>query len=106
MEKVNVTKEQAEVIKRANGAETESLFLEAHVKNNFHPDNRCLKNLTLDELAKALYIGYEVEQTKEERLLREYELATDTGFSYHTGIRDGIKITLDIYGIEIEGINK
>ncbi|PAD91673.1 hypothetical protein [Shouchella clausii] len=61
--------------------------------------------LSIPRLAKALYEGYEVERTQEER----YE---DVREAYRNAIalenydeRHAIELTLDLLGIKIEGVN-
>lgn len=71
---------------------------------------------------EALVNGYEVEETPEDKLLAEYEYITRVfleaelhGYEsnedyfrhrfYYRGLRDGIQDTLEILGIEIEGID-
>lgn len=59
MEKVKLTKEQAEAIKRIT---TKSVAVGIHIETGWKTGrNLCLNELTTDELIKALYIGYEVE---------------------------------------------
>src|SRR5699024_1112184 len=42
------------------------MSIKYHVMNNWDTDyERCLNNLTLDELIRAFYIGYEVEESYE-----------------------------------------
>lgn len=60
MEKVKVTKEQAEAIEKYANSNKKELCIENWVKGHFHT-NKVLSELSLEELAKALYIGYEVE---------------------------------------------
>jgi hypothetical protein len=65
-----------------------------------------------DILMSALINGYEIEQTPEERLHQYYEklkmFTESTSFapvgSYFSEM-EGIKNTLDILGIKIEGVN-
>jgi len=61
MNKPVITREQAEKI-RGWQAHTSypNILLELHV-NNALVCNNCLQSLTLDELARAIYVGYEVE---------------------------------------------
>ncbi|GIN10143.1 hypothetical protein J26TS2_00100 [Shouchella clausii] len=69
------------------------------------PETVALNGLSLDELARALYVGYEVKRTQEER----YE---DVREAYRNAIalenydeRHAIELTLDLLGITIEGVN-
>ena len=61
MEKVKINQEQADKIwgwEMHTGGK--SRLLELHAKNLL-ADSKCLQSLSLDELARALYVGYEVE---------------------------------------------
>ena len=61
MEKVKINQNQADKIsewKYHRGYP--SKLLKLHTKNLL-PYSKCLQSLTLDELARALYVGYEVE---------------------------------------------
>ncbi len=59
-EKVKITREQAKVIESKMAFR--HMSIKYHVMNNWDTDyERCLNNLTLDELIRAFYIGYEVE---------------------------------------------
>jgi len=62
-DKVKITHEQAEKIRgwQAHTGYPTCILLELHV-NNTLTFSKCLQNLTLDELARAIYIGYEVEE--------------------------------------------
>ena len=62
MEKVKITREQADKIKGWEWhTKYPSILLKIHGYNSFVCNN-CLQDLTLDELARALYVGYEVEE--------------------------------------------
>lgn len=52
----------------------------------------------------ALVNGYHVERTPEERLA-EYYASQERGARIHIGRKQGVKATLDILGITIDGIN-
>src|SRR5690625_1070106 len=63
-DKVKLTREQAKVIESKMAFR--HMSIKYHVMNNWDTDyERCLNNLTLDELIRAFYIGYEVEETFE-----------------------------------------
>ena len=59
MEKAVITQIQAERIREWEHRET--LLLRFHVKKILSKRSKPLQDLTLDELARALYVGYEVE---------------------------------------------
>lgn len=65
-----------------------------------------------DDFLAALYIGYEVEQSPEDKLRGVYSahkknagMTSGYGHGLHAGYVDGIETTLSILGIQIEGIN-
>lgn len=64
-----------------------------------------LNNLDIETLAIALINGYEVEKEPEEYML-EYFNSYDSNEDYDKGIQEGVLRALDIFGIEVEGINK
>lgn len=69
------------------------------------PETVALNGLSLDELARALYVGYEIEKTQEERyedVKKAYRRTVEYGFYDE---RDAILLTLDLLGITIEGVN-
>lgn len=79
MEKVMVTKEQAEVIRKkiAKFGRQMTLTNHAHgfsdlgdLKREYAwvGESAVLNDLSVDEMARALYIGYEVEETTEEKI--------------------------------------
>lgn len=109
MNKVKVSREVAEAIERLrkNGHDNNS-FIEGHVKYGYELDeNKCLNELDTETLARALLIGYEVEETPEEEILEVYNFKYGAGWGagYTAGVRYGIKKTLDVYGIKIKGVN-
>ena len=67
MEKIKVTQKQAEHIKYF---ERDRYYALEHKVNGTFSNSGCLDELSLDELAIALYVGYEVEEEK----AREFRL--------------------------------
>ena len=63
-EKVILTKEQAEAIETKKGT-TGSAAVAKHLEGWTWPENKCLNDLSMEQFVKALYIGYEVEETFE-----------------------------------------
>ncbi|RFA36207.1 hypothetical protein CAI16_05285 [Virgibacillus dokdonensis] len=58
MEKVKVTQDQADALERTGD---KGDVLATHIKYGWvHHDNECLNSLSIDEMARALYVGYEV----------------------------------------------
>ncbi|XAG96154.1 hypothetical protein U7128_000218 [Bacillus phage KKP_4050] len=76
----------------------------------------CLYDLDALRFATALVNGYEVEKTPEEQIKEYHEEALKChreskyewdveSMQYHSGRIDGVRKTLDILGIKIEGVN-
>lgn len=74
----------------------------------------CLYDLDALRFATALVNGYEVEKTPEEKV-REYyatnyqrheqSLPRSKDDFYTSGVAEGVRSTLDLLGIKIEGVN-
>ncbi len=60
MSKVKITKEQADAMEREVVSTENEEVIRCHLKGWVFDENQCLNELTLDELVRALYIGYEV----------------------------------------------
>lgn len=80
-EKVILTKEQAEAINFFNNSTDTFDYLAARktMGELFHFDYKPFNNMSLDDIAKALYSGYEIEQTKFEVgdwVIYKYDTAT------------------------------
>lgn len=61
MEKVKLTREQAEAIEKKKS--TGSAAVAKHLEGWTWKENKCLNDLSMEQFVKALYIGYEVEET-------------------------------------------
>ena len=89
---------------------TESI-LEQHTKGWNDQKNKCLNELRLSQLAECLFLGYEVEETVEDKILENYKELSDlrTNDEYSEGYKNGYlhatKSILNKYNIKIEGIN-
>lgn len=105
--KPTLTKPQAESLKRALDLYEEERIIKYHIvqsaswRNHFSAFN----TLSLRDLALALYVGYDVEKTPEERILADYEWCRRLGAPHALGRMSGIKFTLDELGVKIAGIN-
>lgn len=107
IEPVVLTKEQAEAIQTLNRLPVgkDEVLKQKALGRVWGRDLSVIDSLSLDELARALYVGYEIEKTQEER----YE---DVREAYRNAIalenydeRHAIEFTLDLLGIKIEGVN-
>jgi len=94
MEKAKINQEQADKIKLWEWhTKYPSILLNLHV-NNALVCNNCLQSLTLDELARAIYVGYEVEV---EVKVGDWLVNNRNGmiFQIEDGLKDNLK---DIVG--------
>lgn len=110
-EKVMVTKEVADAIEVSV---KNDISVRTMLRHNVHGDlygvYAPLQTMGVDDLAKALLIGYEVEKSPEEKVAEYLAEAEDfradaTDGNYYefcNGRIVGIKQTLDILGIKIE----
>ena len=69
-----------------------------------------LNELSLEELATALIVGYEVEMTSHEVIEKQFsDCLGSEGLSeerlYDDGFADGIEFTLNTLGITVKGVN-
>lgn len=109
-EKVVITKKQAEAIELfiASGHWDKKDILVAHGKNIHGWDKyKGINGMEFDTLAKALYIGYEVEPTPEDIIRNRYLEAKRLRNccihkDYNQGQIDGIEMVLRTLKIKIE----
>ncbi|MBE7896021.1 hypothetical protein G7L40_21045 [Paenibacillus polymyxa] len=110
MDKVILTKAQAQVIERLlkRGCAREELVHDHILSGEYSEENKALSDMTPDKLIRALYIGYEVEQTMEERMLAHFKEPKGYLAEYDTEnviYRKGMAKALEIAGIKVPGIN-
>ncbi|MDQ0174458.1 hypothetical protein [Bacillus chungangensis] len=74
-----------------------------------NPSLMPLNKIDLQTLMAAMVNGYEIEKTPEEKLLAYYKnmwmCEDDSGTMYSLGVCEGIRNTLEILGITVEGIS-
>jgi hypothetical protein len=109
MDKVKLTQQQADVLEtelkssQINGDKSKFVKMYVNLGDDDWQDGyplTCLKN---DDLIRALYIGYEVEQTPEDIIAQLYRLPP---FTHSIGAyRNGIEDTLNTLNIKIKGVN-
>jgi hypothetical protein len=112
VEKVKVSKDQEESIRNATRdyANVATIVRSKSRGEVFPSDYDQLNQLDLDTLIRALYIGYEVEQTPEDKV-REFfkehwdKLVDLVDQQEAKTICVTIYKTLDLLGIKIEGVN-
>ena len=110
--KLTVTKLESQAIEAASKSFGKELLLLEHIQNQLNKDD-CwlddlspLNNISIEQLAIALYVGYEVELTSEEVLIEAYKENLKLHTPESDGVLAGMLFTLQELGIEIEGINK
>lgn len=118
VEKLKVSQEVAdsiEYIKEKNYGFNGAMSL--HASDGWAFEETCsLSKLSMEQLATALIVGYEVAMTPYEEIAKEYKNAeqekdacfdvSDKNLAYENqGIMSGIKFTLNTLGITIEGVN-
>lgn len=117
-EKLKLPREVAEAIGILGARWGRKAFLQAgFLRNSQHPEARIINDYFkpfesddsegFDKLFFALYNGYEVEETPEDKVREHYKnlLSTDEKDDYSTGKIAGIKFTLDALKKYIEGVN-
>lgn len=122
IEKLKVTKEVARALDsyKKVGLTVEDF---ARFRGNWTGDIKAVRSLTVDDLARALYVGYEVEKTPEELRdiahgkIRDYynkierdekwaDLVDDYDRSWQRFyMRQSIREVLRILDVKIDGIN-
>lgn len=117
--RVILTKPQAAALQSALAERvTAENVLTVHAKypNGWTAVRAPLNGLPLRTVAFALYVGYDVEETPEERIKAKYKReeiavmwacagADGNAISYSNGYRDGIQFTLDALGVKIRDVN-
>ncbi|TQS00071.1 hypothetical protein [Paenibacillus ottowii] len=106
MDKVILTKAQAKAIElwKEERSDIEGLVRKHVTEVWVWEEMKPLNGMPLDKLIRALYIGYEVEQTMEEKLLELYRegLPCPTTPSEDSAFREGMKKACEIAGIKVK----
>lgn len=115
MDKVKLTKNQAKALEIAMRIYKPVKILLQHGNdpNNWLDEVSALGTLDFDTLVKAIYIGYDVELSPQEKLSSKYEVVKSLianekdkeNKSYFEGVKDGIEIAVKLLELKIEGIN-
>lgn len=116
--KVKLSQEQARALENAMKDNDIEYVITAHATaGEWVPDEkRALNELSVADLARALLIGYDVEQTAEEKLAEYYQerkkwaqqaLERDERHSYaiNAARAQAVNATLSLLGIKVKGIN-
>lgn len=108
-DKVVLTQEQAKLLKDYTDMWTDEKIIESliHAKENGATDEeeKVLIQLSTDTLIRALYIGYEVEQTPEEQLLQYYKVQKNSVSDEQERTEVAIVRVLEFLEIKVKGIN-
>lgn len=108
MQKTLLTKEQAIALESAlECCEERANIVENAVNGLWSGKREALKQLSLDKLIVALYIGYEIDQSKEEKLIayiNELNKGDEDPF-IATAKLLGVMKTLEILGIDLKEVN-
>ena len=103
-DKVVLTQEQADKVDSLSKSHTKERIISDFVRTA--ELNKL--GLTLDQLIRALYIGYTVEETTEEKILKMYKNPHnyyDESDGQWGAFQSGVYNTLQKLRIKIEGIN-
>ncbi|MCA6607505.1 hypothetical protein [Bacillus safensis] len=111
--KPEITKEQAEAITYLRGLGRDDEYILSHY-GVYVRHCAVLNDLSRVSLAAALINGYEIAKSPEEKVSEYYRFNHDEHHKaptasprgqYTSGVADGIRHTLDLLGIKIEGVN-
>ncbi|WDM22615.1 hypothetical protein [Paenibacillus polymyxa] len=110
MDKAKITKAQAQAVNLLKKVHPESSIVRMHVEypEKWSKDFEGVNGMELDLLIRALYNGYEVELTMEERMLAHFKEPKGYLAEYDTEnviYRKGMAKALEIAGIKVPGIN-
>lgn len=109
MEKVMISKEEAEALESAleiSGGDRANVSQYHGVQGLWTEKREALNDIDLETLNVALYVGYEVEKDPEEKVIEFYQsLDTSREFSADWHISIAVTKTLDLLNIKIKGIN-
>lgn len=116
MEKLKVKKEVFESLNVAKMYNSTENIIKEHIKCNNDWEGGCegINGMDIFDLCKALFVGYELEETPEEKILESYKNAVELLDSklnnlpegYMQGTKDCTEFILDTLGIKIKGINE
>ncbi|TQR97348.1 hypothetical protein [Paenibacillus ottowii] len=106
MDNVILTKAQAQVIERLlkRGCTREELVHDHILSGKYIEEDKALRDMSPDKLIRALYIGYEIELTVEQKLLQQYEMHISSDDRKYRGIAIGIRMAAEIVGIKVPGM--
>lgn len=110
-EKMKVSREVADVLDSLNRADLSTdTWLKMHSGGEWRSvKSKPLNTLSLEEFARALIVGYEVEKTPHEVIAVKYNTSQDdyvyNQCPHSEGFAEGIEFTLNTLGITVKGVN-
>jgi hypothetical protein len=108
-EKAKLSYEQAKAIEAAKDSQQKQPWehIEHFANHRFYKDLAPLNELDMDTLIRALYIGYEIEVTPEDKVRERYLHLQNNpqGLPWMAVRAEELKMTLDSLNIKIEGVN-
>lgn len=109
-QKVQISREVADAIEFQLTRKTPEQLLQSvssHIclGGKFINRSAVLNNITLAEMARILYVGYEVEETDESKFAEWYRNLDAYKYSADNLKRIGADTTLELLGLKIEGVN-
>ncbi len=113
LDKVQVSREISDALDYVTRRFNNEVIIDAHVRcpNGWNLDsNKALNGLDLDILIRALYIGYEVELTPEEKVLEYFnkykkKIIDGTASPIDELVAQAIETTCILLNRKIEGVN-
>lgn len=113
--KITLTKDQSEALESALDLQgcNKANVVEWHATNLWDGKRKALNGMPLDTLIRALYVGYEVEPSPDEKIAQKYKelqgLYTirmcESNGGFYAGKLEGIRFTLDTLNVKVKGVN-
>lgn len=113
VEKLKVSREVADAIEKLSDLDASQILMAHSIEGGWPQKTNALNELSMEQLATALIVGYEVEKTPHEKIAviykHHYPKSRDGSDStqkyFSKGYVKGIKFTLEKLGITIKGVN-
>lgn len=110
---VQITQEQADALKLILSHKSADEIVLRHsqtfiiTRERWLEDLEPLNDLSLDDMIRAVYFGYEIKRTPEQQLLYEFERAETRYEAHHQAVafRTGLQIAAEILGQKVVGVN-
>lgn len=116
VEKLKVSREVADAIEKLSDLDASQILMAHSIEGGWPQKTNALNGLSMEQLAIALIVGYEVEMTPHEEIAKEYANAkAEESLGYvlkdellafrNLGVVKGIEFTLNTLGITVKGVN-